>query len=282
MQYKVIGEVIEVPLDHLYVNNKGFNCRGDFDDTNVVNLATDINEHGLQQPIIIQPMGDVPEDEKADFPFRLIVGHRRYRAFYVLQRKTIPAIIKSGLTRQEAYRENLIENIEREDLGMMAEAKALQRSFPDESVSEIAELVNRPRRWVEARLALIKMPEKVQKAAAAGILEDRDIMSLKRVDDEVEVTQRLDQIRNAHRKAQADRIKRNLPKQYAPHRNTRPRSKTDIKAMLGFILSNKSNTELSKKELDAVASAMTWCMNKINDREFLESRLKFDNFEDFS
>ncbi len=93
-----------------------------FDDRAIAQLADSINLHGLLQPISIRKLA-APRGGKT---FELIAGERRLRAFEVLKRSTVPALLRVADDSQSATLA-LIENIQREDLNPMERAKGLEK-----------------------------------------------------------------------------------------------------------------------------------------------------------
>lgn len=93
-----------------------------FDDRAIAQLADSINLHGLLQPITIRKLA-APRGGKT---YELIAGERRLRAFEVLKRSTVPALLRVADDSQSATLA-LIENIQREDLNPMERAKGLEK-----------------------------------------------------------------------------------------------------------------------------------------------------------
>ena len=106
-------EVNEIGLNRIWSDNE-FNCRGVILPMDVIDLVKDIEKNGLQFPIAIQPETEI--EEKVNYDFRIIAGHRRFQAYKVLKKDTIPAMIKTGLNEVQARLLNLGENLMRQDL----------------------------------------------------------------------------------------------------------------------------------------------------------------------
>ncbi len=127
-----------LPLDRIYYD-ADFNCRGQFTLQSVSDLAESIRLRGggvelkgLDYPIVVQPIADMVGEKPAGFDYRLIAGHRRYRAMEVfLKWVRVPAMIRSGLSDHEARMLNFVENLERKDLNPLEEARAMARLYPD-------------------------------------------------------------------------------------------------------------------------------------------------------
>ena len=169
-------EVIEIPLSEIY-NDSSFNCRGQIMGFDVVDLAKDIDKNGLQFPIAVQPIADT--DCETQHEYRVVAGHRRFVAFRVLERETIPVMVKSGLSELQARLLNLGENLKRADLNILQEANAVSHlrdyGMTQEAIS--AEL-GTSRTWVQVRMHLLKLPEAIRQEAAAGLLNQYQIRQI--------------------------------------------------------------------------------------------------------
>ena len=167
-----------LPLDRIWYD-ADFNCRGQFTLESVMDLAANIRLRGggvelkgLDFPVVVQPLADVGGEKPAGFDYRLLAGHRRFKAVQTfLKWPCIPSMIRPGLSDREARMLNFVENLERKDLNVLQEARALGRLFPEGiSLRAAAAEIKRPTRWVHARLRLLTLPEEVQELAASGLL----------------------------------------------------------------------------------------------------------------
>lgn len=163
--------VYDVPcLDIFY--DEEFNCRGAISPASVVDLSKSIADNGLQFPIIIQPF-DGPRGKS----YRVVAGHRRFKAYCLLKYETIPAMVRENLNEREASIINFTENIEREDLDILEEAKVIQKLYPTlgqtdsgYSLAGAGKEMKKSARWVESRVRLLKFEPSVQKMFASGRL----------------------------------------------------------------------------------------------------------------
>ncbi len=171
-------DVLALPLKRIYYD-ADFNCRGQFDLESVSELADSIRHkgegvelQGLDFPVVVQPSADVEGGLPEGFDYRLLAGHRRYRAVeFYLKWKNIPSMIRKGLSEHDAHLINLTENLERKDLNMWQEAVALQRLYPNGvTLKRAHDELHRPTKWVAARLRLLKLRPEIQQQAAAGLL----------------------------------------------------------------------------------------------------------------
>jgi len=134
-----------------------------FEDKKIKELAESIESEGLIQPIIVSPV------ESGNF--KLISGERRLRAFILLKRIKIPAIIREK--SENNFIASLIENIQRKDLTPTEEARAYKRAI-DEGVQakELAKRIGKSESLVSQKLALLKLSPKVIRYLDEGFLAE--------------------------------------------------------------------------------------------------------------
>jgi ParB family chromosome partitioning protein len=177
-------EYAELLVDSIYYD-RTFNCRGEFTPQSCLDISQSIKEHGLQIPIVVQPAEDVENGMPAGYAYRLIAGHRRYIAVtQLLNQDVIPAQIRKGLSEQQARILNLIENLERKDITLLDEAKALRNIFPEgTSYSEMTKATSKSSFWCRVRWLLTTLDEEIQQDCAAGRLSTIDISMILAADD---------------------------------------------------------------------------------------------------
>jgi ParB family chromosome partitioning protein len=171
-------KVIHIPMTEIYSDND-FNCRGAINVMDVKSLAEDIQKNDLQFPISVQPACDIVGGLAAGKKYRIIAGHRRFAAFRILKRETIPAMVKCGLSEARALIYNLTENLQRQDLNILQEAMAIDRLKGFGLTQEqVAKEVGRTRSWVQVRFSLLELPQDIQHEAAAGFINQLQIKQL--------------------------------------------------------------------------------------------------------
>lgn len=189
--------VVEIPLDQIWSDDE-FNCRGMIAPIDVVDLVKDIDRNGLQFPIAVQPIRDVKEDFVGKNNFRIVAGHRRYHSFKILQRKTIPAMIKVGLTEVQARLLNLGENLKRKALNILQEAKAIERLRKlGLNRRQVGEELGVSTSWVQVRFNLLDLPEIIREEAAAGMLNQGQIKEIWSLGSKAEQCEAVKTIKNA-------------------------------------------------------------------------------------
>ena len=137
--------------------------RRHFDDAALDELAESIARRGVIQPVIVRPLGDGR--------YQLVAGERRWRAAQRAQLHEIPALIRDRGDR-DVMALALIENIQREDLNPVEEARAYRwlAEHDDLPQAEIARLVGKSRSHVANMQRLLDLP-----AAVLEHLESRRI-----------------------------------------------------------------------------------------------------------
>lgn len=128
--------------------------RRHFDETALDELAASIAQRGVIQPVIVRPLGQGR--------YQLVAGERRWRAAQRAQLHEIPALIRQ-LGEREVMALALIENLQREDLNPIEEARAYQRLAEEEGLTQadIARMVDKSRSHVANLQRLLMLPEPV-------------------------------------------------------------------------------------------------------------------------
>jgi ParB/RepB/Spo0J family partition protein len=162
------------------LSDPNFNCRGNIMPIEVIDLAKDIADRGLDQPIVVQPFTD---PQNPAIKYRVVAGHRRHMAFKINNTEFIPAFVRVDLTDLQAKMLNLRENLHRQELNVKQEARALQFFLNYKTPSgdnlfteaELADIFGQSRGWIQIRKLLLELPEDIQNEAAAGILTQDQI-----------------------------------------------------------------------------------------------------------
>jgi ParB family chromosome partitioning protein len=138
--------------------------RPPFDSDALEELAATIAERGVIQPVIVRPL--------SGGRYQLVAGERRWRAAQKAQIHEIPALIRD-LDEREVAALALIENIQREDLNPVEEARAYKRLAELENMAhlEVARLVGKSRSHVANFIRLLGLPASVLEHLEAGRLD---------------------------------------------------------------------------------------------------------------
>ncbi|MEN3972560.1 ParB/RepB/Spo0J family partition protein [Sphingomicrobium sp. XHP0235] len=167
------GGVRTIPIDRIAPNPD--QPRRHFDEDALEELAQSIAQRGVLQPILVR---------NHEGTFQIIAGERRWRAAQKAQLHEIPAIIRhsdDGNTAELA----LIENIQREDLNALEEARAYRALSENygHNQSDIARIVGKSRSHVANLIRLLDLPEDVQAMLAGGQLSMGHARALLGADD---------------------------------------------------------------------------------------------------
>jgi ParB family transcriptional regulator, chromosome partitioning protein len=137
--------------------------RRHFDDAALDELAASIAQRGVIQPVIVRPAGAGR--------YQLVAGERRWRASQKAQLHEIPALVRD-LSDREVMALALIENLQREDLNPIEEARAYHRLAEIEGMTqaEIAAMVDKSRSHVANLQRLLALPEGVIELVETGAL----------------------------------------------------------------------------------------------------------------
>ena len=126
-----------------------------FDEKSLKQLAQSIDEKGLITPITVKA---------SNSKYIIVAGERRFRAHQLLKRKRILAYIINADSNKDIMYMALIENIQREDLNAIEQAKGYKylKDNLDSSITEIAKTVGKSRPAVSNSLRLLNLPEEIQ------------------------------------------------------------------------------------------------------------------------
>lgn len=164
----------EIPVE--WIKPGKYQPRTYFADDSMAELAASIQAQGLIQPIVVRSAGENS--------FEIIAGERRWRAAQKAGLEKIPAVIRDA-DDESALTMSLIENIQREDLNPLEEARALQRLVEEFQFThqEVAEAVGKSRSAVTNMLRLTHLPGPVAEMLVHGDIEmghARALLSLDR------------------------------------------------------------------------------------------------------
>ncbi len=150
--------------------------RTDMGEESLTELADSIKKVGLLQPIIVRPFGD---------GYQIIAGERRWHAARAAGLERVPVRIL-GVSDSESLEIALIENLQREDLNAIEEARGYRRLLTDHQMTqaELAEKVSKSRSAITNALRLLDLPEEVQELVYAGSLSAGHARAVLSVPDE--------------------------------------------------------------------------------------------------
>lgn len=167
-------QVIDLDIEKIQAGQ--YQPRSKMDDAALQELAQSIREQGIISPIIVRAI--------SDGRFEIIAGERRFRASQKIGLKTVPAIVRN-ISNEKALAWALIENIQRENLNPMEEAKGIFRLVHEFNMThELAsQAIGRSRTATTNLLRLLNLEPEVQQLVLQNQLSmghARSLLSLKR------------------------------------------------------------------------------------------------------
>ena len=186
----VIGEKGVFSADINQVEPNRNQPRKEFDEQALKELADSIRQYGVLQPLLVQ--------KKEDY-YEIVAGERRWRAAKLAGLKEVPVIMRE-LTRQEQMEISLIENIQREDLNPIEEARAYAQLIDEFGLkqNELAERVSKSRTAITNSMRLLKLSSDVQDMLTGGKLSVGHARALLALDDPKEQKEVADRIVEEH------------------------------------------------------------------------------------
>ncbi|MCR4605696.1 MAG: ParB/RepB/Spo0J family partition protein [Eubacterium sp.] len=160
--------------------------RKDFDQEKLQELSDSIKEHGVVQPIVVT---------KQDGYYQIIAGERRWRAAKLAGLKEVPVVIKE-YSPQEVMEVALIENIQREDLNPVEEAKAYQNLIDEYKLKQedVAKKVSKNRTTITNALRLLKLDDQILDMLVSGDISSghaRALLAIDNKDRQIEIANKI-------------------------------------------------------------------------------------------
>lgn len=249
-QPKVVEQILAIPLEQIVANEKA-NCRDKIDPLKVLSLWKTIEKDGLLQPVVVR---------KVVNGYELICGFRRFKAHVVGCAKTINAkVIVCNDSDARVF--NLIENLEREQLNLLEEAKSVQKlMFAGWTQMQIALRFSVTRTWVIGRQNLLRLPEDIQQEAAAGYIKLGHVDALIKMDilEQYAAVREIKEKALRGEKTAATALKPKTPSNTAPKAT---RKKDDILEMLTVVT--------QKLSFCVTTRALAWAAGEISTDDFM-------------
>jgi len=136
--------------------------RQDFSPEGIEELAESIRSKGILQPIIVKKRENLAPGGASGPRYELVCGERRLKAALLAGLEKVPAVVRE-LARDELLEWALVENIQREDLNPLEEARAFERLVVERGLSqeEVAKRVGKNRTTITNAIRLLRLPEEV-------------------------------------------------------------------------------------------------------------------------
>ncbi|MBM7686044.1 MAG: ParB family transcriptional regulator, chromosome partitioning protein [Epulopiscium sp.] len=157
-----VGQIKIVPINEIEPNKE--QPRKNFDEEKLEELSQSIKEHGIIQPLIVKKQGGF---------YVIVAGERRWRAARMAGLSEVPVIIQD-YSNDEVMEISLIENLQREDLNPIEEAKAYETLIHSFSLKqeEVAKRVGKSRSAIANTLRLLQLDESIQELLVRGSISE--------------------------------------------------------------------------------------------------------------
>ena len=177
--------VRDLPISEIDPNP--YQTRTNFADQALSELAASIQANGIVQPIVVRPVNG---------RFQLIAGERRWRASQKLGREFVPAIIKQ-VSNEQAMEMTIVENLQREGLNPIEEARAFERLAREFNLTQeqMSQRTGRERASIANLLRLLRLPEAVQQAVEKAELTAGHAKALLALDTPEAITSAAQKVR---------------------------------------------------------------------------------------
>ena len=184
-QLENLSSIMNVDIDQIKANPD--QPRKHFPDESLRELADSIRQKGIIQPILAE--------EQVDGTYVIIAGERRYRAARIAGLTEVP-VISQDFSDDEKLEIALIENIQREDLNPIDEARALQRALEHSgnTQDELAKRLGKSRSAIANTLRLLRLDDSMQQAISDGKLTAGHARALLSVDEPARRAELFDRI----------------------------------------------------------------------------------------
>lgn len=161
-----------------------FQPRMEFNQEALEALSASIKEKGILQPILVR------KKENKDDEYEIIAGERRFLAAKLAGLKTIPAVVRN-LNDSETLEIALIENVQRENLSAIEEAKGYFKLIDEYAYNQdgLAKTIGKSRSYIANTLRLLNLPQKVQQMVLEGKLSAGHARALIGLDNAVELAE---------------------------------------------------------------------------------------------
>ena len=178
-------EVLEIPLDKIIPNRS--QPRTIFGESELQELAQSLKETGVLQPIVVRRIGDGS--------YEIVAGERRWRAAKLAGLSTVPSLVKVS-NDEKSLILALVENIQRQGLNPMEEARAYARLVADFGLTQdqVGGAIGKDRSSVANIIRLVSLPNEIQK-----LIENQEVTlghakvlaGMPRVDDQLAVARKI-------------------------------------------------------------------------------------------
>lgn len=241
------GQIKMISINEIEPNKE--QPRKIFDEKKMEELSESIKEHGIIQPLIVK---------KQDNYYKIIAGERRWRAARMAGLREVPALIQDYSTN-EAMEVSLIENLQRQDLNPIEEAKAYEALINTFSLKqeEVAKRVGKSRSAVANTLRLLQLDDNIQELLIQQRLSEghaRTLLSLSDKNTQLLVVEKV--INNNLNVRETEKLVKSIlekPKEKKKNEELSPIYKeieNKMKQVLGYKVEIKKGKKKGKIEIE--------------------------------
>lgn len=157
--------------------------RREFDEASLRELAASIKQHGIIQPLVVTPRGDI---------FRIVAGERRFRAAGLAGLKKVPVIVRNHKELEE-LEIALVENVQRVDLSPLEQAVSIARLRDQFSLSpkDIAQKLGKAETTISNTMRLLQLPGPAVEALRKGQITEGHARAILALKADIELQQNL-------------------------------------------------------------------------------------------
>ena len=168
------------------INRNKFQPRKHFDKSSLDELTSSIKEQGVIQPIIVRP------DKTSEGKYEIIAGERRWLASQNAGLHEVPVVILN-IDDVKSLEFAIVENVQRQDLNPIEEAKGYQRLIDDFNYNQekLSQFIGKSRSYIANSLRLLSLPEEVLLFVEQGNLSAGHARSLIGLNNSVEIAKRI-------------------------------------------------------------------------------------------
>lgn len=184
VESKDSSSVHELPISKLHAGK--YQPRSKFEETSLAELSDSIKRNGVLQPVLVRP------SDKHPGKYEIVAGERRWRAAKMAAVAVVPVLVRA-MSDQQALELALVENIQRQDLSAIEEAKGYQRLIEEFKYTQekLASTIGKSRSHVANTIRLLALPEEVKKMIDKGELTAGHARSLIGAENALELARQI-------------------------------------------------------------------------------------------
>lgn len=198
-----------VEIDVKAIHPNPYQPRATFDEASIAELAQSIEQVGLLQPLLVRKAAD---------GYELVAGERRLRAVTSLGREKVACIVQQDIVDESSAVMALIENLQREDLHYLEEARCYQTLLESYNLTqeELAKRLGKSQSSIANKLRLLKLSPEIKAVMTENRLSERHARALLRLKDDEEKLGVVDKIvkKNLSVKETEQLVEKTLGKAY--------------------------------------------------------------------